>query len=91
MIFQISSASKKVVDISPPARPPGSFIGAKDKSILVVDDNDINQTVALKMLAYYGFTTTDKASNGEQALLLMKSKKYDLVLMDCMMPVMVCH
>jgi CheY-like chemotaxis protein len=52
-----------------------------------VDDNDVNKKVALKMLSHFGFTNCDTASDGVQALQLFKERKYDLILMDCMMPV----
>jgi CheY-like chemotaxis protein len=57
--------------------------------ILVVDDNNVNQKVAKKMLSFFGFNVCDVASDGLQALDKMKTKRYDLVLMDCMMPNMV--
>jgi signal transduction histidine kinase/CheY-like chemotaxis protein len=84
------SVSKRKPEPEPPSHAflPDSFRGVTDKAILVVDDNAINRSVALKMLAQFGFTHCDKAENGEQALLFMKANHYDLVLMDCMMPVM---
>lgn len=55
--------------------------------ILIVDDVDINQELARMIVASKGFRT-DIASNGLEALEAVKSKKYDLVLMDIHMPVM---
>ncbi len=56
--------------------------------ILVVEDNLVNQTVAKRMLAKGGFEV-EVAANGKQALDKITSEThYDLVFMDCQMPVM---
>jgi signal transduction histidine kinase/CheY-like chemotaxis protein len=53
--------------------------------ILLVEDNMINQKVALKMLSKIGYRA-DSASNGAIALETLKKNAYDLVFMDCQMP-----
>jgi len=58
-----------------------------DARILLVEDNKINQQVALLMLKNLGYSA-DVAHNGAQALLALERAHYDLVLMDCMMPEM---
>jgi len=55
--------------------------------ILVVEDNAINQHVAKSFLAKFGCHTTT-ANNGEEAVILVKEHRFDLILMDCQMPVM---
>ena len=55
--------------------------------ILVVDDNSINLKVALKMLNVYGLNT-GTATNGQEAIKMLSTKSFDLVLMDIQMPVM---
>lgn len=60
---------------------------ADNPRILVVDDNRINQQVAKEMLNKLG-CKAEIASNGKQALEMILKAKYDLVLMDCNMPVM---
>ncbi|MBT5230271.1 MAG: response regulator [Methylococcales bacterium] len=55
--------------------------------ILVVEDNRINQKVALGLLKKAGLTA-DVANNGKEALDAMSEKRYDLIFMDCQMPVM---
>lgn len=56
-------------------------------SVLVADDNIINLRVAHGILSYYGLVV-DTASSGKEALELCRSKKYDFVFMDQMMPEM---
>ena len=55
--------------------------------VLLVEDNQINQTVAGDMLERMGLEVTI-ADNGEQALLCLNRGKFDIVLMDLQMPVM---
>jgi signal transduction histidine kinase/CheY-like chemotaxis protein/HPt (histidine-containing phosphotransfer) domain-containing protein len=57
------------------------------RRVLVVEDNPINQQVANAMLKSLGVQVT-LANNGQQALDLVQNFDYDLVLMDCQMPVM---
>jgi signal transduction histidine kinase/DNA-binding response OmpR family regulator/HPt (histidine-containing phosphotransfer) domain-containing protein len=61
-----------------------SIVGAR---ILLVEDNDINQQVALEILHHAGFEV-DLAEDGQVALDQLKKKNYALVLMDMQMPVM---
>jgi signal transduction histidine kinase/response regulator of citrate/malate metabolism/HPt (histidine-containing phosphotransfer) domain-containing protein len=55
--------------------------------ILVVEDNPINQKVAVRMLEALGYRA-DYADNGREAVTAIESRPYDLVLMDLQMPVM---
>jgi CheY-like chemotaxis protein len=53
--------------------------------ILVVDDSRVNQAVAEAMLRHLHHDVT-LASNGREALTALEAARYDLVLMDCVMP-----
>jgi signal transduction histidine kinase/CheY-like chemotaxis protein len=55
--------------------------------ILLVEDNPVNQQVTLGMLKALG-THADIAGNGQEALDAIAREPYDLVLMDCQMPVL---
>jgi signal transduction histidine kinase/CheY-like chemotaxis protein len=56
-------------------------------SVLLVEDNLVNQMVATKFLNKLGITP-DIANNGQEALTLLASSRYDLVLLDLEMPIM---
>jgi CheY-like chemotaxis protein len=58
-----------------------------DRSVLLVEDNEVNQTVASDQLARLG-CKVDLAGNGQEALDALALRSYDVVLMDCGMPVM---
>ncbi|TAF30326.1 MAG: response regulator [Oscillatoriales cyanobacterium] len=55
--------------------------------ILLAEDHPINQQVIVEQLAALGYDA-DCAANGQEALDLLAEKGYDLVLMDCQMPVL---
>ena len=61
-----------------------SFI-APDAKILAVDDNQSNLTIVKLFLKRNGIVP-DLCNSGEKAIELCKEKKYDLILMDHMMP-----
>jgi len=55
--------------------------------VLLVEDNPVNQMVAIQMLARVGFQV-ELAENGLEAVGKFSSGKYRMVFMDCQMPVM---
>ncbi|MEG3974737.1 response regulator, partial [Microcoleus sp. herbarium8] len=55
--------------------------------ILLAEDHPINQQVIVEQLAALGYRA-DCAANGQEALDLLAENNYDLVLMDCQMPVL---
>lgn len=65
--------------------------GLEGVNILVVEDNQINMTIARKMLTGYKATCTP-AYNGKEALeILEKNSDFNIILLDLEMPVMSGH
>jgi CheY-like chemotaxis protein len=54
---------------------------------LVVEDNPINQKVALHLRERLG-CQVDLAADGEEGVRMAQSGHYDIIFMDCRMPVM---
>ncbi len=75
---QISTVSDTPVDILSPQRRA---------RVLLVEDNPVNQLVAKGMLGKLGCDVT-VAAHGAEALDRLENDEFDLVLMDCNMPVM---
>ncbi len=73
-----------VPDRQPPA-VPGRV--ALTGTVLLAEDNPVNQEVARTFLTRLGLRV-DIASNGAEVLALTEARRYDLILMDCQMPVM---
>lgn len=57
-------------------------------TILVVEDNRMNQMVIKKILSGLSGVTIDLAKNGQEGLEALQKQSYDMVLMDLQMPVM---
>ncbi len=57
------------------------------KRILVAEDVETNQRIAQEMISMLGYRV-DIAANGTEALLKLEHSNFDLVFMDCQMPVM---
>ena len=55
--------------------------------ILVVEDNQVNQKMTVKLLEKLGLGV-DLAANGKEAVEMLERSSYDLVFMDCQMPEM---
>jgi CheY-like chemotaxis protein len=55
--------------------------------VLIVEDNEVNRMIAREMLISLGLDVLE-AADGQQALDVLESHKVDLVIMDCLMPVM---
>ena len=64
-------------------------VDCSNKSILVVDDNKLNIKVARRSIEALGFKNIDECYNGQECLDKIKNgNKYDVILMDIMMPIM---
>lgn len=66
---------------------PGPAPARQPHRLLLVEDNPVNLAVATRLLDSLGYDA-DSAGDGEQALARMAGHDYDLVLMDCRMPVL---
>ena len=67
--------------------PPASAPAPRGVSILLVEDVEVNQDLARAVLQRMGHTV-EVASDGEEAIAMVRGGDYDLVLMDVQMPVM---
>ena len=79
---QVEAPKAPLSGSSTTARPPRAHY-----RILVAEDNPVNQRVLLLQLEKLGYRA-DVAADGRTAVELFKKKPYDLVLMDCQMPVL---
>lgn len=83
--FELASTQRP----AQPITPAPDITGKGSARALVVEDNNVNQRVAVALLKRLGFEA-DAAINGEEALQLVQTNHsgYDVILMDCQMPLM---
>jgi CheY-like chemotaxis protein len=67
--------------LAPPALQP------RQRRVLLVEDNPINQKLGIKILERYG-CIVDVAGNGREAVEMAERFSYDVIFMDCRMPEM---
>ncbi len=60
----------------------------RERCVLLVEDNEVNQIVARKFLSQAGIANIVTASDGAQAVAQCETRSFDLIFMDCQMPVM---
>ena len=82
-VFNIDSFSESIPDRQQQATVPAKF----DASVLVAEDNATNQIVTQGTLEHLD-CRVDLAENGREAVVRAAEKRYDLIFMDCQMPVM---
>ncbi|MBF0179432.1 MAG: PAS domain S-box protein [Magnetococcales bacterium] len=77
---------KALLDPLPPtdATPAG---GVRNARVLLVEDDLLNQVVLKGMLIRCGVTVT-VAANGQEALEMLENDRFEMVFMDCHMPVL---
>ncbi|MBD2664474.1 multi-sensor hybrid histidine kinase [Richelia sinica FACHB-800] len=66
---------------------PSPLIKSPKLRVLIAEDNLVNQKVAQKLLQILGYDA-DVAANGQEVLQLIRKVPYDLILMDCQMPIL---
>jgi len=94
-LVELPASEGSCPDAAPP--PPGAGVpppssaespGARLSSgarVLVVEDNRVNQVLAVRMLQKLG-CTAEVAATGREAVARVMDASYDLILMDCQMP-----
>jgi len=82
-----SRGSERREEASAPAMNVGADPGLAGARVLLVEDNDLNQDVALEILRGAG-CSVDLAADGASAVEKARERKFDLVLMDVQMPTM---
>jgi CheY-like chemotaxis protein len=80
-------SSESVLAIHPTAITSAGAAGSRVRRILVTEDNPVNQLIAQKQLERLGFDV-DVAADGLEALAATERESYDLVFMDCQMPML---
>ncbi|HSW17320.1 MAG TPA: PAS-domain containing protein [Ramlibacter sp.] len=70
-----------------PAKPAAAP-QASPARLLLVEDNPVNRLVATALLTRLGYADVTTANDGQVALDLCSAQSFDLILMDCQMPVM---
>lgn len=91
--FWFTLPLKKPIDTPSPSRihknaVPTPLLSPEQThaSILIAEDNDINQHVVETLLKKWGFTRIFIATNGKEVLDCYEKNTIDLILMDCEMP-----
>ncbi|MGY1458759.1 ATP-binding protein [Luteimonas sp. A534] len=86
-VAQTPDSAREPIAMATATTPPLSTAPVRAARVLLVEDNPVNLMVGQRLLSVLGITC-DTASNGEAAILRMEASRYDIVLMDCQMPVM---
>jgi len=94
-VATVPIVSTTVADRSTPVAPavvrPAAMAkpqaGLENCRVLLAEDNEINQRITLRLLQKLGLAA-DAVVNGKDAVAALEKRSYDLVLMDCQMPIM---
>jgi signal transduction histidine kinase/CheY-like chemotaxis protein len=79
--FNISKEPLEIIE----EPKPHNYTQLKHKSVLLIEDNKINQMITRKMLENK-FIKCEILDNGEDAIELLKVKRFDMILMDVHLP-----
>ena len=78
---------KEVLKVDTPGKTEAGVSGGAAANVLIVDDNIVNQKLSAKFLEKLGCTIS-VVDNGQKALDLVTENHFDIIFMDCQMPVM---
>ena len=85
-LYQDSGAAIQVA-VAPRRGLAEALVTLAGASVLLVEDNDVNQELAVDILTALGLNVS-VAGNGLIALGMLETQQFDAILMDCQMPVM---
>jgi Amt family ammonium transporter len=87
-VVEVITGRRATPDLVRPHRTEPTLNGARGtRTVLLVEDNEINRIVASEVLTRAGYKLRT-ADHGEQALSILAQAEVDAVLMDCQMPVL---
>jgi len=88
-LLECVSGGRKSTRDEPAASPAAGLVeaGLLDSRVLLVEDHPVNRMLALEILTGEGLQV-DTATNGSEAVEARFRASYDVILMDCQMPVM---
>lgn len=84
---QISAVRTEPPEIVSATERPTNLAPLNALNVLLVEDNKVNQQIALRLLERLG-QKADLAEDGAQAVAAAEAKTYDIILMDMQMPIM---
>jgi two-component system sensor histidine kinase/response regulator len=87
-LFGVTALADLAPDASASARPSAIASALARRRVLLVEDNEINQIVAVELLRDTAGLEVTLANNGAEAIERVRTERFDAVLMDVQMPVM---
>jgi CheY-like chemotaxis protein len=82
---EVPAEDAQATDVEPPVPPP--LAAHASLRILLAEDNEVNQALAVKLLEKRGHTVV-VTGNGHEALAALDCQSFDVILMDVQMPEM---
>jgi CheY-like chemotaxis protein len=84
---QISKSTSRAIAASANANGD-SFAKLNPARILLVEDQPLNQKIAIMLMQRLGYSSVDVANNGQEAVDMVQQGSYDIIFMDLQMPIM---
>ncbi|MDP1589286.1 MAG: response regulator, partial [Prosthecobacter sp.] len=84
---QVSNSTNRAIANAAKA-DANNFASQNPARILLVEDQPLNQKIAVMLMQRLGYTKIDIANNGEEAVEMSAQGSYDIIFMDLQMPVM---